>query len=83
MSGRVNQDCLEKNFGMQRQKGKSNDNPTVLQFVKNSDTICQVGMMWFDDARGNCRKSVGIRQSIDDTKLLPLQKRKRTRRPSC
>ena len=60
MSGRVNQDSLEKHFGMQRQKGKSNDNLTVLQFVKNSDTIRQVGLMWFDDARGNCRKSVGV-----------------------
>ena len=83
MSRRVNQDSLEKNFGMQRQKGKSNDNPTVLQFVKNSGTIHQVGLMWFDDARGNCRKCVGVRQSIDDTKLLPLRKRKRARRSSC
>ena len=59
---------------MQCQQGKSNDNPTVLQFVKNSDTIRQVGLMWFDDAKGNFQKSVSVQQSIDDTKLLPLDR---------
>jgi len=83
LSGRLNQDALEKHLGMHRQKGKSNDNPTVLQFVKNTDTLRQVGMMWFDDARGNYRKSIGVQQSIEDTKALPLRKRKCKRRSSC
>ena len=77
LSGRISQDPLEKYFGMQRQKGKSNDNPTVLEFVKNNETIRLVGTMWFDDPKGNCRKSQAIQQSIADTKLLPLRKRKR------
>jgi len=77
LSNRICQDPLEKYFGMQRQVGKSNDNPTVLEFSKNSDTIRLVGNMWFDDARGNCRRSTSIKQSIEDTKHLPLRKRKR------
>ena len=40
LSNRVNQDPLEKFFGIQRQSGKSSDNPTVAQFVKNS-TVCE------------------------------------------
>ena len=47
-----------------------------MEFVKNNDTIRLVGTMWFDDARGNCHKSQAIQQSIADTKLIPLGKRK-------
>ena len=82
LSNRICQDPLEKYFGMQRQCGASNDNPTVLQFVKNNDTLRLVGNIWFEDVNGNCRKSKSIRQSIEDTKELPLRKRKRIRRAS-
>ena len=77
LSNRLCQDPLEKYFGMQRQKGKSNENPSVIEFAKNSETLRLVGNMWFDDAKGNCRRSVGVKQSIEDTKHLPLRKRKR------
>ena len=77
LSNRICQDPLEKYFGMQRQAGATNDNPTVLQFTKNSDTLRLVGNMWFDDVQGNCRKSTSVKQSIEDTKHLPLRKRKR------
>ena len=62
---------------MQRQKGKSNENPSVIEFAKNSETLRLVGNMWFDDAKGNRRRSVGVKQSIEDTKHLPMRKRKR------
>ena len=62
---------------MQQQKGKSNENPSVIEFAKNSETLRLVGNMWFDDAKGNCCRSVGVKQSIEDTKHLPLRKRKR------
>lgn len=81
LSNRLCQDPLEKYFGMQRQTGKSNENPSVVEFAKNSETLRLVGNMWFDDARGNCRRSVSVKQSIEDTKHLPLRKRKR--RASC
>ena len=75
LSNRICQDPLEKYFGMQRQSGGTNDNPTVMEFAKNSDTLCLIGNMWFDDSRGNCRKSNTVKQSIEDTKVLPLRKR--------
>ena len=72
LSGRISQDPLEKYFGVQHQKGK--DNPTMLEFVKNNDTIRLVGTMWFDDAKGNCHNSQAIQQSIADTKVVPLNR---------
>ena len=81
LSNGLCQDPLEKYFGMQRQVGKSNENPTVAEFAKNNETLRLVGNMWFDDTRGNCRRSVSVKQSVKDTKHLPLRKRKR--RASC
>ena len=60
---------------MQRQSGGTNDNPTIMEFAKNSDTLRLVGNMWFDDSKGNCRKSNSVKQCIEDTKTLPLRKR--------
>lgn len=39
LSNRICQDPLEKYFGMQRQCGATNDNPNVLQFIKNNGTL--------------------------------------------
>ena len=50
LSNRICQDMLEKYFSMQRQAGTINDNPTVLKFTKNSDTLRLIGNMWFEDA---------------------------------
>jgi len=49
LSNRIYQDPLEKYFGKQRQCGATNDNPNVLQFIKNNDTLWLVGNMWFED----------------------------------
>ena len=56
LSNRLCQDPLEKYFGMQRQTGNSNENPTAAEFAKNSETLRLVGNMWFDYSRGNCRR---------------------------
>jgi len=34
LSEKLSQDTLEKFFGIQHQKGRSNENPTVAQFIK-------------------------------------------------
>ena len=34
LSEKLSQDALEKIFGVQRQQGKSNENPTVAQFLR-------------------------------------------------
>ena len=54
----------------------TNDNCTIMEFAKNSDTLRLVGNMWFDDTHGNCRKSNSVKQSTEDTKHLHLRKGK-------
>ena len=43
LSNRIRQDCLKKYFGMERQCGGTNDNRTIQDFTKNSDTLHLVG----------------------------------------
>ena len=52
---------------------------TIQLYCNSLRTVRLVGNMWFDDNQGNCRKSTSIKQSIEDTKHLPLRKRKRKR----
>ena len=78
----INQDPLEKYFGIQRQSGKSNENPTVFQFIKNSDTIRVIRSIWIDDIIGNCRGH-NTKQHMDfEAAKQPLKKRKRKRTKS-
>ena len=53
LSARINQDALEKFFGMQRQAGRANQNPTVLEFIKNTFRV--ISSIWIDDIVGNYR----------------------------
>ena len=39
LSRRVTQDPLEKFFGLQRQRGRVNKNPSVQEFQKNSQAL--------------------------------------------
>ena len=77
LSNRINQDPLEKFFGIQQQAGWSNDNPTVSQFIKNTDTIRIINSIWIDDIIGNCRgRKSGKHMDLEAAKM-PLPKRKR------
>ena len=76
LSERLSQDPLENFFGCQRQRGGTGDDPTVAEFVKNTnalrviDTVCGNVSV----SRGNCR---GNKESIDDEKEnTPLCKRR-------
>lgn len=77
MSNRICQDPLENFFGMQRQRGRVNENPNVSEFMKNTQALRVVNS---DCAtvRGNCRgarkgKGKG-RMEVENT---PLPKRKK------
>jgi len=72
---------LEKFFGIQRQKGRSNENPTVAQFIKNTQGIRVINSIWLKDITGNCRgckrKAYDL-ESVDIEDLnKPLKKRRR------
>lgn len=76
LSSRINQDPIEKFFGMQRQAGRAHQNPTVAEFIKNTETFRVISSIWIDDIVGNCRG-----RKSNDTNLhaamQPLKKRKR------
>ena len=55
LSEKLSQDALEKFFGIQRQKGRSNENPTVARFIKNTQGIRVINSVWLKDITGNCR----------------------------
>ena len=39
LSEELSQDPLEKSFGCQRQRGATNENPTVVEFLKNTQSM--------------------------------------------
>ena len=81
LSAKINQDPLEKFFGMQRQAGRANQNPTVSEFIKNTETFRVISSIWIDDVLGNCRG-----QKSNETEfhaaMQPLKKRSKKRHKS-
>ena len=52
---RICQDPLERFFGCQQQCGAVHDNPTVHEFLKNTQTLWVVNSVTRGPLRGNCR----------------------------
>ena len=75
-SARINQDPLEKFFGIQRQSGKSNENPTVSEFIKNTENFRVISSIWMDTIVGNCRGRKSKELDLIAAKQ-PLRKRQR------
>ena len=81
LSERLTQDPLEKFFGMQRQRGNTNENPTVQEFCANTQALRVVNSVCGNVSRGNCRGSKEPQcQLISDKENEPLPKR---RQSSC
>ena len=69
------QDPLEKFFGCQRQRGKSNENPNVQQFCSNTQALRVINGTCANVSKGNCR---GNKAKIDwEQENCPLPKRHR------
>jgi len=74
LSGWLSQDSLEKLFGCQRHWGKSNENPNVHDFGKNTQVLRVINTVCKKCHRGNCR---GSKHSIDwEAESKPLPKRR-------
>ena len=73
-SAKLNQDILEKHFGKIRQRGATNDNPTVSEVLRSTQTIRVVSGVWVDDITGNCR---GQKAKFGGDQNAPLAKRPR------
>ena len=80
LSERICQDPLEKFFGSQRQRGRVNENPSVAEFVKNTQALRVCGNLP-TEVKGNCRgsysKSVKRILTFDKENITPLTKRRR------
>ena len=77
LSCKINQDPIEKFFGIQRQFGRTNESPTASEFIKNSENIRVISGIWIENILGNCRG-----QRADDSNIhlaiKLLRKRKRS-----
>lgn len=74
LTSRVNQDPLEKFFGLQRQRGGVNENPNVKEFLDNTQALRVINSVC-GDVRGNVRG--GEKRRLCDADLEPLKKRRR------
>jgi hypothetical protein len=80
LSNHLCQDPLEKYFGCQRQRGGTNENPTVESFLKNTEALRVVNSFCRSSVRGNCRGSESNNANIQVNQIdfAPLAKRRRT-----
>lgn len=78
LSRNICQDPLEKFFGCQRQMGATHDNPTVMEFQRNSQALRVVNSFCKDIIKGNCRGNKRGSENIDDCDQ-PLPKRFKSR----
>ena len=77
LSQRICQDPLERFFGCQRQRGAVHDNPTVHEFLKNTQALRVVNSVARGPLRGNCRGGDQDINSVDKENNEPLPKRHR------
>lgn len=87
LSEKLSQDPLEKFFGIQRQQGRANENPSIAQVLKNSQSLRVINSIWVKDLTGNCRgckrKSYDLESvNLSDDLNKPLPKRSRQRNHS-
>ena len=78
LSQRLCQDPLEKFFGCQRQRGGAHDNPSVLDFCRNTQALRVINNLCGNVKKGNCRGNK-MDESIDinDKENVPLPKRRK------
>ena len=75
LSHHICQDPIEKFFGRQRQCGRVNENPSVLQFLNNNQTLRVVDSIKIETVKGNTRGLSST--SVIDSNSEPLPKRRR------
>ena len=81
LSERISQDPLEKFFGLQRQRGRVNENPNVQEFCKNTQALRVINCSCLNTVKGNCRgsKRKEMTAAESEKECQPLRKRKATR----
>lgn len=75
LGNRICQDPLEKYFGQQRQRGRVNENPSVKEFLHNTQAL-RVISNTCSKIRGNCRGDTVISAELTQSGPLPKRARK-------
>lgn len=76
LSERLSQDPLEKFFGCQRQRGRTNENPSCADFLKNTQALRVVNSVAGHVPRGNCRGRKNVSTIEEENTPLPKRRRK-------
>lgn len=76
LSQKICQDPVEKFFGCQRQRGGTNENPTVVEFCKNTQALRVISNFCRPSVHGNCRGNKS-HLAISEEENAPLPKRRR------
>ena len=71
LSRRISQDPLQKFFGLQRQRGRVNENPSMQEFLRNTQALRVIKMASIS-VKGNCREDA----TVDENECCPIKKRK-------
>lgn len=79
LSEKISQDPLEKFFGMQRQRGATNENPNISQALKNTQALRVINTTCrhVTVKKGNTRGNDSTDAEQDENFNEPLKKRKR------
>ena len=80
LSERIQQDPLEKHFGKQRQRGGTNENPTVAQYHKNDQALKVISTINLDITSGNTRGTNKRKLTTELDEYKPLNRRSKRRK---
>ena len=75
LSEKLSQDTLEKFFGCQRQRGGTSDDPTVAEFLKNTNALRVINTVCRNVSHGNCRANKQICDPEKENTPLPKIRR--------
>ena len=78
LSQNICQDPLENFFGCQRQRGGTSDNPSALEYYRNTQALRVVNSFCRGPVKGNCRGGQSSKDIGDEN--TPLPKRRRCRK---
>jgi len=69
---------LKNSLGFNAKKGRTNNNPTVYEFLKNTQALRVIDSIQVNDITGNCRGTKGKSYDLESVDLeKPLKKRRR------
>ena len=73
LSNNISQDPLENFFGQQRQRGRVNENPNALEFMRNTQALRVINTACAT-IKGNCRRQSAFVLAEKENEPLPKRR---------